>query len=217
MQADQRADAPHVGEQVFALERLDRRLDRGAGHRSAAEGGAERIELHGGRHPGRHQQRGTGKAVAERLGGRDHVGHHAVELRGERLAGAAHATLHLVEHQQRTDLIAATAQRSEVFAAEIEGAADSLHRLDEYRRGRLGDRTGDRARITPRMKRTSKGARGKPYHLPSAPQVIAPAPAVRPWNDPSIAATCGRRVIRNAIFSAFSFASAPEFTKNTLS
>ncbi len=65
------------------------------------------------------------------------------------------------------------------------------------------------------MKLTSNGVRGKPYHLPAAPQVIAPAPAVRPWNACSMATTCVRPVIVNAIFSAFSFASAPLLTKNT--
>ena len=35
----------HVLEQVLGLDRLDHRLDDGAGHRAAAEGGAERIEL----------------------------------------------------------------------------------------------------------------------------------------------------------------------------
>ena len=66
------------------------------------------------------------------------------------------------------------------------------------------------------MKLTSNGVRGKPYHFAAAPQVMAPAAAVRPWNECSIAATCVRRVIVNAILRAFSFASAPLLTKNTL-
>ena len=66
------------------------------------------------------------------------------------------------------------------------------------------------------MKLTSKGVRGKPYHFSRAPKVTAPAAAVRPWKAPSIAATCARPVVRSAILSAFSFASAPLFTRNTL-
>ena len=64
---------------------------------------------------------------------------------------------------------------------------------------------------------TSKGVRGNSYHFLSAPQVIAPAAAVRPWNPPSTATTRVRRVILNAMRSAFSLASAPEFTKKMLS
>jgi len=49
-----------------------------------------------------------------------------------------------------------------------------------------------------------------------APHVSAPAAAVRPWKLYSSAAMCVRfGLMRNAIFSAFSFASAPLLTKNT--
>ena len=63
---------------------------------------------------------------------------------------------------------------------------------------------------------TSKGACGKPYHFLTAPQVTAPAAAVRPWKLPSMATTLRRPVIRNASFSAFSFASAPVLMKNAV-
>ncbi len=62
---------------------------------------------------------------------------------------------------------------------------------------------------------TSNGARGKPYHEFSAPQVTAAAAAVRPWKLCSSATIFGRPVTLSAIRSAFSFASAPLFTKNT--
>ena len=52
-----------------------------------------------------------GEAVAERLGDGDHVRQHAVEIRGERMARAAHAALHFVEDQQRAGFVAALAQR----------------------------------------------------------------------------------------------------------
>ena len=66
------------------------------------------------------------------------------------------------------------------------------------------------------MKLTSNGVRGKPYHFLSAPSVTAPAAAVRPWKLPSTATTCARSVLRSAILSAFSLASAPLLTRNTL-
>ena len=66
------------------------------------------------------------------------------------------------------------------------------------------------------MKLTSKGVRGKPYHFSRAPQVTAPAAAVRPWKPPSMAATCARPVMRSATLSAFSLASAPLLTRNAL-
>ena len=67
------------------------------------------------------------------------------------------------------------------------------------------------------MNFTSNGVRGKPYHLPAAPQLSAAAAAVRPCQPCSRAMTSSRPVIVKAIFSAFSLASAPLLTKNTLS
>ncbi len=63
---------------------------------------------------------------------------------------------------------------------------------------------------------TSNGACGKPYHFFAAPQVTAPAAAVRPWKLPSTATTLRRPVMRSASFSAFSFASAPVLMKNAV-
>src|SRR6202043_4235368 len=64
---------------------------------------------------------------------------------------------------------------------------------------------------------TSNGVRGKPYHLPTAPQVTAPAAAVRPCQPCSSATALPRPVILNASFSAFSLASAPLLIQNTVS
>ena len=66
------------------------------------------------------------------------------------------------------------------------------------------------------MNSTSNGVCGKPYHFFAAPQVTAPAAAVRPWKLPSTATTLRRPVILSASLSAFSFASAPVLTKNTV-
>ncbi len=52
-----------------------------------------------------------GKPLPERLGGGDHVRHHAVQVGGERVPDAADAALDLIEDQQRADLVAAAAQR----------------------------------------------------------------------------------------------------------
>ncbi len=67
------------------------------------------------------------------------------------------------------------------------------------------------------MNSTSNGACGNPYHFCAAPQVTAPAAAVRPWKLPSIATTLRLPVMRSAVLIAFSLASAPVFTKKTVS
>ena len=114
--ADVGADALHVGEQVFALDGVDarprsRRRPWGRRRRWCRGSRACRAAVM----RRRQQQRRAREAVAQRLGGGDHVGHHAVAVGGERLAGAAHAALHLVEDQQRAGLVAALAQRREEF------------------------------------------------------------------------------------------------------
>ncbi len=87
--ADVGADAPHARQQSLGLDRREHRLDRRARHRAAAEGGAEGLGFEAVRHGRGHHERRTRKAVAERLGGGEHVGRHAIEVGGERLAGAA--------------------------------------------------------------------------------------------------------------------------------
>ena len=61
------------------------------------------------RRPGR-EARADRHAVAESLGERHHVGHDARVLEREPLAGAAHAALHLVEHEQPAVRVADLAQ-----------------------------------------------------------------------------------------------------------
>ena len=91
----------------------------------------------------RQQQRRDREAVAQRLGGGDHVRHDAVIVSRERLARAADAALHFVEDQQRAGFVAALAQRREEFLAHVECAAHALHGLDDDRRRVLGDVFGN--------------------------------------------------------------------------
>ena len=115
-----------------------------------------------------------GEAVAQRLGAGDHVGQHAVEVGGERLAAAAEAALHFVEDQHRAGFVAALAQGLEVLRAHVERAAHALHGLDDDGGGLLGD-VRQRCRASRRGRNfTSNGVRGKPYHFLAAPQVSAP-------------------------------------------
>ena len=76
----------------------------------------------------------TRKAAAEPLGHRHDVRRDAGPFMGEQLAGAAHAALHLVEHQQQAALVAELAQRPEDAPGDLAHAAFALHRLDEDRR-----------------------------------------------------------------------------------
>ena len=75
-----------------------------------------------------------------------------------------------------------------------------------------------RREVVARHELTSNGARGKPYHFCCAPQVTRAgrggAAVEAAFDRDDLRA---RRVILNASFSAFSFASAPLLTKNTLS
>jgi hypothetical protein len=99
---------------------------------------------------------------------------------GEGRAGAAHAALHFVENQSAPDIVAALPQRLQHRLADIVGAADALHRLDDDRGGVRSTNCSTAAGLSRGAKLTSKGARGKPYHFSMAPQVKAPAAAVRP-------------------------------------
>ncbi len=122
--------------------------------------------------PPRHQQRGHRKAVAQGLRGGDHVRRDAVEIRGERRAGAAHAALHLIEYQQRAGVIAALPQCLQHGLADIVGAAHSLYGFDDDC-GRIAvdellDGGGFVARREPHVERRAREAvpffQGAPGH-----------------------------------------------------
>ena len=143
-----------------------------------------------------HQQRRARKAGAERLRGRDHVGRDAVHVRGERVARAAHAALHFVEDR---------AARRPRCSARATPAGTARPRSTAPPTPCTGS-TMTAAVSVPTMRSiasrsprgtnsTSNGACGKPYHFCIAPQVTAPAAAVRPWKLPSTATTLRRPVI----------------------
>ncbi len=190
--ADIGADASHLFEQVLGLDGFDDGLDGGTGQRPRTEGGAQRIHLHRGGDLVRHHQGRAGEAIAQRLRGGDHVRRDAIHVGGEGIAGAADAALHFIEDQHGARGIAALAQGPQVFGAQIERTAHALDRFDDDGRGALGDLRGyRRSRSSRGMNVTSNGARGKPYQVFAAPQVSAPAAAVRPWKPCSSATTCG--------------------------
>ena len=100
------------------MEELDRALGRGADDRV--------VHALADRH-GPHRLRPVGDA----LGHRHHVGRHAEALRGERLAGAAEAADHLVEHQQDAVRVADLAQPLQVTLRRHQHAGRTRDRLDE--------------------------------------------------------------------------------------
>ena len=154
-------------EQVLALDDVDHRLDHRAGERAAAERRAQVVGLELRRDViGDSSSAAHGKAGAQRLGGREHVGRDAVEIGGERLAGAAHAALHLVEDQQRAGLVAARAQRRRNWRAEVDRAARRPARARRSRPRYPSATMRAIAATSPRgTNSTSNGARGKPYHF----------------------------------------------------
>ena len=218
VRADVGADAAHALEQPLGLDGLEHRLDGRAGHRAAAEGGAEGLGFEGrGDTAAVISSAAQGKPLPSALARREHVGHDPVEVGRERRAGAPDAALHLIEDEAGTDFVAARAQGARGTCAEIHRAGEPLHGLDDHRGGvRRHLRRAIAARSPARHEAHVEGRAREAVPLLRAPQVTAPAAAVRPWKLPSMATTCARPVMRNAIFRAFSLASAPLLTRNTL-
>ena len=76
------------------------------------------------------QHRADRKTAAEALGQGHHIGRHAGPFIGPHLAGAAHATLHLVEDQQGAKFIGGLAQAVQIGVIGRENPALALHWLD---------------------------------------------------------------------------------------
>ena len=187
--------------------------------RPAAEGRAEHVQL-----PGSPttladiSSAAQGKPLPERLGRGDHVGRDAVEIGGERVADAAQAALHLIEDEQRADRVAAR------------GAAPR----DRARPGRTAPPTPCTGSTMTAAVRSvtcaaiaAEVAARHEAHIERRAREAVPALRGAPGDRAgrgraAVEAVLDRRdlrrgaVMRNAIFSAFSFASAPLLTKNTL-
>ncbi len=86
--------------------------------------------------PGHH--RAQGHPRGDPLGQRDDVGLDALQLGGEHAAGAAHAGLHLVEHQHDPVRVADGAQSLQEPGRRDDVAAFAQHRLDDDGRHVLG-------------------------------------------------------------------------------
>src|SRR5258708_1176658 len=80
------------------------------------------------------------EAVPETLGDRHDVGRDAGPFMGEQLAGAAHAALHFVEDEQKTELVGDRAELAQIIKARRPDAAFALHRLDQDGGGLRRDR-----------------------------------------------------------------------------
>ena len=96
------------------------------------------------------QARTDRESAAERFGKRHDVGRHADALVGEQLAGAAHASLNLVEGQEQAVLIAQLAQRPQERRFDNPHAALAHDRLDQYGGGFGRDRALGRFDIAER-------------------------------------------------------------------
>ena len=118
-------------EEPLAQHHVEHRVADRHGERIAAEGRAVAARRHAGRSPLGGQARPHGKTAADALGDRHDVGADAGPFVGEEPPGAAHAALHLVEHQQQAMLVAKLAQRPQVRLRQHPDAALALHRLQQ--------------------------------------------------------------------------------------
>ena len=105
------AELADAGEQRLVVEHVERRVGRRAGQRAAREGRAVVAGSEDVRQPRADHQRADREPAAEPLGQGHRVRHHARRLVRPQRAGAAHAGLHLVEHQRRAHLVARLARR----------------------------------------------------------------------------------------------------------
>src|SRR5262249_44527172 len=78
-----------------------------------------------------HEDGADRKSAAQRLAQHGDVGLHAVLLVGEERAGAAHAALHLVDHEGGAQTVGALAQALQELLAGRHHAAFALHGLDD--------------------------------------------------------------------------------------
>ena len=128
-----RLDRLRARRRVDALQDLQRRVDRRARKRAAAERRALIARFHGLGHIAGCEHYTRGEARADGLGGRDDVGHNAPALAGEPVAGARRGGLDLVEDQQRARFVARIAQPPRELGGHRAHAAHGLDGLDDHR------------------------------------------------------------------------------------
>ena len=128
-----------------------------------------------------HQERRAGEARAQRLRGRDHVGRRC--RRDSRRTGSPCDPFRTAPRRRP----AARRPRRSACAAPAATRHPGRPRLPRPGPARRSPQRRPRRRVraiadaSPRGRNsTSKGACGKPYHFEAAPQVTAPAAAVRP-------------------------------------
>ena len=124
------------------------------------------------------------EAAAQALGDGGDVRAHARLLAGEQRAGAAHAGLDLVEHQEQAVLVAQCAQLLQALRRHRADAALALDRLDQDGRGLGPDRRVQRLVIAERQDVEARQQRIEAldsFLLPAAAEMPA---MVRPWKAP---------------------------------
>ena len=172
-------------------------LDHRAGHRAAAEGRAEVVDASGAAPRGRPSAGPrTGKPAPSALAVVIMSGVTPYRFAANGIPGAAHAALHFVEDQQRAGRRAARRAAPRGTARPGRSAPATPCTGSTITAAVSVPMTRASAARSPRgTNSTSNGACGKPYHFCAAPQVTAPAAAVRPWKLPSTATTLRRPVI----------------------
>ena len=214
-------------DEPFVLDHVDRGQRGRARHRIAAERAAEPADVHRVHDLGPAGHARDRHAAAESLRGRDEVGHDVLVLAREPRAGAAEAGLHLVGHEHDAVGLAPLGDPGEptrlgddepaLAGDRLDDDARDLRRVDARLdpRDRLREPAGAAERV--RERRPVDLGRVRPERLlvRVSPCAVSESPSsVRPWNAWSNAITAGRPVAARAIFTAFSTASAPEFTSN---
>ena len=99
-----------------------------------------RHERRGDWRPGHHHARGD--PAGQGFGAGENIGDDSVVLVGKPLAGAPHAGLNLVEHQEHAVLVADPPQAGEIIGRRDVDSPLPLHRLDQDRRRFVVDGRG---------------------------------------------------------------------------
>src|SRR4051794_9234499 len=138
------AELAHARVERGVLEDVERRVG-GRGHHRAA--GERRAVVAGLERPGQAlagEDRADRQPAAERLGGRQRVGHDTRLLEGPQRPAAAQAALDLVVEQRRAVRVARLARGAQQAVGQRPDAALALDRLEQDRGGPVVDGVGDR-------------------------------------------------------------------------